>query len=78
MYFIYFEYMKIQATQNRTTGMKETKSENSENVSFNKAGLFSKYNKAIRTYFSIQWFICDKEVDYPEFKGQSKELMSWL
>jgi len=79
-YFVYFEYMRIQAFQNRTTGMKKTDSENSEIASFPDYGLFTKYNKGIHTYCAIQWFICKNELgyDYSKYNGQPKQLMSWL
>ena len=78
MNFIYFEYIRIQAFQNRTTGNKKTKSENSERASFNDVALYNNYNDGVHTYCAIQWFICKNSSDYIEYNGIPRELLGWL
>lgn len=78
MYFIYFEYLRFQDSQNRTTGMKKTESENSKRIAVQHSGLFYKYNLGIKTFDSIQWLINQDLSNYPEYNGQAKEVMSWL
>lgn len=77
-HFIYFNYIRVQDSQNRTTGVKKTLSENSENMSFNDHGLDAKYNTGVKTFEAIRKYICENYSDYPEYKGISKELTSWL
>lgn len=78
MYFIYFEYIRFQTFQDRTTGMKKTISENSERALLTEFGLFEKYNKGVKNYTNIQIYICDNSGNYPEYNGQNKNLASWL
>lgn len=78
MNLIYFEFVRNQQFQNRTTGTKKTEQENSSNVFPNDFGLFTIYNFGINTYQAIQWYINAHIIDYPTYKGQCKELMSWI
>lgn len=78
IHFIYFEYVRGQAFENRTAGMTKTKSENSDPASPNEHGLFTVYNEGIDTYWTIRKYICDNIATYPEFKGIHKEKTSWL
>lgn len=78
MYFIYYEYVTFQQNQNRVSGTKKTTSENSERVSMVDLGIYNIYNEGIETYNAIQWYICDKESDYPEYNGQVKNSLGWL
>jgi len=78
MYFIYFEYIRIQAFQNRVTGTKQTKTENSQIAGFSKQGLFNTLNIGVDNYDSIQYYINDKSSDYPEFNGHKKGKTSWI
>ena len=78
MYFVYFEYLRFQNTQNRITGQSKPKKELSESVSTVHHALFSEYNAGIETYRAIQWHMCENSEDYIEENGQRKEKASWL
>lgn len=78
MHYIYFEYMRVQAFNNRTTGMNKTKSENSERAEFNEYGLDAIYNTGVLSFEAIRWLICDNSSTYPEYEGIKNDLTSWL
>lgn len=78
MNYIFFEYMRVQAFNNRTTGMNKTKSENSERADFNEYGLDAIYNTGVLTFEAIRWYICENSSTYPEYEGIRNELTSWL
>ena len=65
MNYIFFEYMRVQAFNNRTTGMNKTKSENSERADFNEYGLDAIYNTGVLTFEAIRWYICENSSTYP-------------
>jgi len=78
MNYIFFEYMRVQAFNNRTTGMNKTKSENSERADFNEYGLDAMYNTGVLTFEAIRWYICENSSTYPEYEGIKNNLTSWL
>jgi hypothetical protein len=78
MNYIFFEYMRVQAFNNRTTGMNKTKSENSERAHFNEYGLDAIYNNGVLTFEAIRWYICENSSTYPEYEGIKNDLTSWL
>lgn len=78
MYFIYFEYARQISIQRSTTGALKVKREVSEGISEIKAASYNYYNRGVRNYCSIQWFICDNSGEYAEYNGQTKNLLNWL
>jgi hypothetical protein len=77
-YFIYWEYVKQQRVNNTNTGDVINENEVSRVARPPETKLYSTYNKAIKTYCAIQWFICDNLTVYPEFEGVIKQKTSWL
>ena len=68
--FVYYEYVKGLSTSLTTIGIKRTLGENSENVSAIAHDITIKYNRAVETYCTIQWWMNDEDSDtYPEYKG---------
>jgi hypothetical protein len=67
---VYYHYGRDQQTRLTTVGAKATNSENSENKSSIEHDLLSRFNQALESYHSIQ-FYCDDYIseDYPEYKG---------
>lgn len=78
MNLIYFEFVQKQQFENRVTGTNKTKNENSENVSPSNFGLQFIYNDGIESYVNIQRYIDLNLSTYPEYKGISKDYISWL
>lgn len=76
-HFVYFEFVRGQISENRTTGEKQAIQENSTGVTPNQYGLFNTYNKGVHTYRAIQYCFCISNL-YPEQMGINKDLMSWL
>lgn len=67
---VYFLYVRDQVTVVTTVGVKETKGENSVNVSSIKQQVNSRYNQSVCTYQAIQHYMCAIDPDnYPEFAG---------
>jgi len=77
-YFIYWEYIKQQRINNTNTGDVVNENEVSRVARPPETKLYSTYNKGIKTYDAIQWFICKNLTDYPEMKGIVKLKTSWL
>ena len=77
-YFIYWEYVKQQRVNNTNTVDVINENEVSRVARPPDTKLYSTYNKAIKTYCAIQWFICDNLTLYPEFEGVIKQKTSWL
>lgn len=77
--FIYFEYLRDQKVKQTPSGAVVGQSENSRTTSFEESNPYSRYNEAVGSYHTIQWFIFkNKQIDYPLFNGQRKQLASWL
>lgn len=70
---VYYEWTKDMPTRLATVGIKKTLGENSENVGAIAHDITIKYNRAIRTYCEIQWYMSDeKPENYEEYEGVPK------
>lgn len=77
--FVYFEYLKDLSNQVTTAGNVKPVGENSINTSTLNTMMYSRYNDGIKTYRTIQYYICVvKSEDYDGFNGKSKEYAYWL
>jgi len=77
--FIYFEYqrdIKFYSTPSGTVvGQSEVARESSGDENY----IYGRYNEAVKSYNTIQWYIRDNETeDYPTFNGHCKQISSWL
>ncbi len=80
MYFVFFEYGRMQATQMREIGATSAAAENSTPVSGIGAGLHLKYNKGVSRYTAIQQYISynPQNYDYTSYKGTPRTRTTWL
>lgn len=78
--FIYFEFMKDMKFKSTDSGVTVGQSENSRETGFTESDIYSRYNEALKSYWTIQWFIVidNAKADYPTYNGQDKILASWI
>lgn len=76
--FIFWEYIKDQKVKDTSSGNVVNVNEASRETVFSATRVFDTYNKAIKSYKAIQWFICENSSDYPKFNGSNKDKTSWL
>lgn len=76
--FIYYQYLKDLTNQVAVSGNVRQKGENSENVSTLNTMIYTRYNESVRTYKSIQKYICDYNSDYLKYNGMGIGLAYWL
>jgi len=77
-FFIMFVYANDNQYDFALTGATKNNFSNAEIAKLNMTNAIDNYNLGIKTYFEIQWFICDNESDYPLYNGIRKDFMSWL
>lgn len=70
--FMFFEYTRFQQIQNTITGNIQANNEVSTPASWGQTSVYNNYNKAIDTYRSIQYYVCENTTDYPLFNGIHK------
>lgn len=78
MAFVYFAWHNYTYTQDTASGMVGIDSENSSKASPDSVGLYNKYNRGIKSYKAIQWFIFDNSTIYPTFNGIRKDFTSFI
>lgn len=76
--FVYFQYLKDQTNTVSVSGNVRQMGENSENVSTLNTMIYTRYNDSIRTYRTIQKYICDNNKEYLKFNGVKLGLAYWL
>lgn len=76
--FMYFEYVRDQPIANSSVGPNVSVGIASDLVPLNSTAIKKAYNKSIKDYWNIQFFIQDNETDYPEFNGVIKRSISIL
>jgi len=78
--FIFFEFMKDDKFKATNSGTVAAQTELSRETGFTENDIYSRYNEALESYNTIQWYIVkkNKKVDYPLFNGQYKRLASWI
>ncbi len=74
--FMYLEYVRDQEKTNSSVGVSKSKGVASDLIGANKAGLKKAYNKSIKDYWNIQYFICQDLTTYPEYNGIRKQGLS--
>ena len=70
--FIYFEYSRDAYTQQTIDGAQKNTGENSVNSSFVMSNLHGRYADALSSYETIQHYIKQNLLVYPEFNGVKK------
>lgn len=70
--FIYFEYSRDAYTQQTIDGAQKNTGENSVNSSFVMSNLHGRYADALKSYETIQHYIKQNLLVYPEFNGVKK------
>lgn len=78
MGLVYFAWHNYTYTQDTASGMRKIDAENSSVASPDGSGLYNKYNRGIKSYNAIQWFILDNPTIYPKFEGIRKEFTSFI
>ena len=76
--FIYFQYLKDQTNQVAVSGNVRPLGENSQNVSTLNTMIYTRYNESVKTFKSIQKYICDNSSDYLDYNGQGLKLAYWI
>lgn len=78
--FIFFEFMKDDKFKATPSGIVAGQSENNRETSFAENNIYEKYNIAVNSYHTIQWYIeiLNNKVDYPTYNGQEKDIASWI
>ena len=76
--FIFWEYIRDQKVKDTTSGNVVNSNEASREATFPETRLYQIYNQAIKSYQSIQVYICDNSSDYPVYNGIKKKKTSWL
>ena len=69
--FIYFHYVRDNATKQTTTGNKIIEGDSSMAITALSANINLQFNDSIDDYRVIQHYINENEVDYPDFLGQN-------
>lgn len=71
--FIFWEYVRGEKVQQGMNGAVAIDTDTASNVSM--TFLYRFYNDAIKSYSAIQYYLLlNKDVDYPEFAGQQKNI----
>lgn len=76
--FIYFQYLKDLTNTVAVSGNVRQMGENSENVSTLNSMIYTRYNEAVKTYKTIQKFICDNSKDYLKYNGVKVSYANWI
>lgn len=73
--YLFVKYARENQVLVAMTGNQESKQENSDSVK-SITWLVNKYNDAISTAQTIQWYIGENSAAYPDYNGQEMEFMS--
>lgn len=76
--FIYYHWLRDQFTEKTITGAVKNEYSNSQPVSMTWTNIEEKFNEALESYKTIQWYISENITDYPTYNGLEKESISWL
>lgn len=74
--FIYWEYTRWASTQNTLNGNVSQENETSKQVDWAATPIYDNYNEAVRSYSAIQYFINNDRTNYPDYNGQTLELVN--
>lgn len=75
--FLYFEFMKDAPFRSSQSGAVKNMVETSKPAGSNEFDIYTRYNLAVETFKSIQWYICENSSTYPEYNGQPKTYNHW-
>ena len=70
--FVWSEFVKEQNYKNNINGSGKGLYPQGDVISANFAGIASKYNHAVDSFWAVQLYINENKADYPEFKGSCK------
>jgi len=76
--FVYYQYLKDLTNTVAVSGNVRPLGENSENVSTLNSMIYTRYNDSVRTYKTIQKYICDFNSDYLQYNGIGISTAYWL
>ncbi len=76
--FVYFEYSKDLTNQMTVNGNVGPSGQNSVRISTINQQIYTRYNEAVRTFKSIQRYICDNQSTYLEYNGVKKRFVYWI
>ena len=76
--FVYYQYLKDLTNTVAVSGNVRPMGENSENVSTLNSMIYTRYNDSVRTYKTIQKYICDFNSDYLQYNGIGISTAYWL
>lgn len=75
--FLYFEIGRDQDVKQTMSGAQKTKSENAEPPAYGEWDIWGRYNEAVKSYTTIQWYAGDDSVTYPGYRGVKKQISYW-
>ncbi len=75
--FVYYHILLEQPNIKTTTGTVKMQNENSSMSTYD-FNIIEAYNKGVENYKTIQWFICDRDEDYPEENMQLLDYTSGI
>ncbi len=76
--FTYYNIVRDSDFFNTISGNVKNTFSNSLDVKELEYGLAERYNVALSTYKTIQWYICENSADYPEYNGIKRDFETWL
>lgn len=76
--FVYWEYMKEDKFKPTPSGVVVGQSEVNREAGFTENNIYEKYNNAVKSYCTIQWYIRNNSESYPTFNGIRKSLSYWI
>jgi hypothetical protein len=78
--FIYFEWLRDQASKNNISGPQSNVQANSTATPYHATNIYTNYNEALETFKSIQWLICSNPnaYDWTKYNGQRLEIVGFI
>lgn len=76
--FVYFHFMRDIGVKKKIGGVYMTQIETGTNIGYNGFNLVEGYNKGVKNYKEIQWYICEYDTDYPTENMQLLEYTSGI
>lgn len=72
--FVYYHYVLDQKFKNTSAGTTVNETSFSREVALAKSTIEDRYNLAVENYVSIQLYVMDNKICYPEFNGVTKKM----
>lgn len=70
--FIFFEYVRNQKVENGNNGNVVNMAEASREALNIETDIYDAYNEGLKSYWAIQWYVCEHSEDYPKYNGERK------